>query len=65
MAFTAVESTRIGLELATAIVQSCPATRQVFTDASTTYAANLVDYKAIVDDVTDALFNETAPTISP
>lgn len=65
MAFTAVETTRIGLELANAIIEMMPTTRQVFTDHSTTYAANLTDFKAIVDDVTDALFNETAPTILP
>ena len=65
MAFTAVETTRITLELANALAESMPATKQVFLDGSTTYAANLTDFKAIVDTVTDALFNETAPTIHP
>lgn len=65
MAFSTVETTRIAEELGIALIQSCPTTRQVFLDGSTTYAANLTDFKAIVDTVTDALFNETAPTIAP
>lgn len=65
MAFTAVETTRIAEELAIALIQNCQTTRQVFTDGSATYANNLTDFKAIVDTVTDALFNETAPTIKP
>jgi fatty acid/phospholipid biosynthesis enzyme len=65
MAFTAVETTRITDELRTAFTESLPATKQVFLDASATYANNLTDFKAIVDTVTDALFNETAPTIAP
>lgn len=65
MAFTAVETTRITDELRTAFTENLPTTKQVFLDGSTTYAANLTDFKAIVDTVTDALFNETAPTIGP
>jgi hypothetical protein len=65
MAFTAVETTRITAELATALAESMPATKQVFLDNSAAYAANLTDFTAIVDTVTDALFNETAPTIAP
>ncbi len=65
MAFSAVETTDITKELFVALTLSMPATKQVFLDASTTYAANLTDFKAIVDTVTDALFNETAPTIAP
>jgi hypothetical protein len=65
MAFSAGETTNIIKELVVALTESMPTTKQVFLDGSTTYAANLVDFKAIVDTVTDALFNETAPTISP
>jgi len=65
MAFTASESTRIAIELAVAFAQSCPTIKQVFLDGSTTYAANLVDFKAIVDTVTSALFDQTAPVIKP
>lgn len=65
MAFTAGETTNIAKELAVVLIESMPTTKQVFLDGSTTYAANLTDFKAIVDTVTDALFNETAPTISP
>lgn len=65
MAFTAVESTRIALELAYALQGSCPTVRQVFTDGSSAFGDNQTDLKAILDTVTDALFNETAPTILP
>ncbi len=65
MAFTAVETARIGNELAYAIVTSCPTVRQVFTDGSSVFGDNQTDIKAILDIVTDALFNETAPTILP
>lgn len=65
MAFTALEVTEITKELTEVLLTSCPATRGVFKDGSATYANNLTDYKAIVDTVTDNLFNETAPTILP
>jgi hypothetical protein len=65
MAFTAVEVTRIKDELRTAFTESLPTTKQVFTDKSATYANNLTDFKAIIDTVTDALFNQAAPTIGP
>lgn len=65
MAFTAVEITRITDELRTAFTESLPATKQVFTDKSATYANNLTDFKGIIDTVTAALFNQAAPTIGP
>jgi hypothetical protein len=65
MAFSAVETTRITAELMVVLTDAMPATKQVFLDGSTTYANNLTDFKAIVDTVTDALFNETAPTVAP
>jgi len=65
MAFTAGETTNIAKELVLVLTESMPTTKQVFLDGSTTYAANLVDFKAIVDTVTSALFDQTAPVIKP
>jgi hypothetical protein len=65
MAFTAVENSRIREELRVVFTESCPTVRQVFIDGSATYANNLTDLKTMVDTITAALFNVTAPTILP
>lgn len=65
MAFTALEVTRITDELRTAFTEQLVATKAVFRDGSATYANNLTDFKAIIDTVTAALYNATAPTIGP
>ncbi len=63
--FTAVEQTRITVELVVAMIQACPTIREVFTDGSDTYANNLTNLKALIDTTTAALFNQAAPTIGP
>jgi hypothetical protein len=65
MAFTAVETTRITAELMVVLAESCPTVKQVFLDGSSSFANNQTDLKAIVDTVTTALFNQTAPTKLP
>jgi hypothetical protein len=65
MAYTAVENSRIYLELYRVLAEDCPAIKQVFLDGSATYANNLTDLNTAVAAVTAVLFNTTAPTISP
>lgn len=65
MAFTAIEDTNITKELTNVLIESCPTIRQVFTDGSAAFADNQTDLKALLDTVTDNLFNETAPTRLP
>ena len=65
MAFTAIEQTRIGLELAVAFQESCPALKAAFLDHSNTYADNQTALDTLCAVITDALFNETAPTVLP
>jgi hypothetical protein len=63
-AFTAVEQTRITVEVQQALAE-CPTVIQVFTDGSDTYANNLTNLKSLVDAITAALFNIAAPTKLP
>lgn len=63
-AFTAIEQTRITVELREALSES-PTIIQAFTDGSDTYANNLTNLQTLVAAETAALFNVTAPTELP
>ena len=65
MAFSTLEDTRIGLELGTVFSESCPALKAAFLDHTDSYADNLTALNILVAALTDALFNETAPTVLP